>query len=576
MKLSKALNLVMQMQRRDGSLLPGFLAAGVNPLHLKTFLTAELSLLCPDQRVEIREGLYGDLVGNIRRLSIDGLEFGTVVIEWTDLDPRLGIRSSAKWTSSELVDILRTASGRSSQLRQAIEEASLRVPVAVCFPTLPVPPYSFAPSWQMSEFDLDLKAIVQSLVCNVGRLAQVRVLNSQSLDQQSAMETRLDIESDILTGFPYSLTHASTLATLLAHLLKKPVPKKGLITDLDNTLWRGILGEDGIDGISWDLEHGSQLHAFYQRFLGALASEGVLIGVASKNDLGLVEELLLRGDLALSAEVIFPVEAHWKPKSESVARILQAWNVGPESVIFVDDSPLELEEVQLAFPRMECVLFPAKDAAGIYRLILRLRDLFGKTTILEEDSIRVKSIRHSHSDANVNPGRSLSEFLKDAKAEVTFDFSKASPDHRALELVNKTNQFNLNGQRYTEASWQKLLLDPSSFLLVASYKDKFGPLGRIAVLAGHRHGTKLTIHTWVMSCRAFSRRIEYRCLAELIERFDPEEIVFRYERTERNGPLHDFLVEMLGAPPFPGCAVSRRMLEAHGGTLLNYGETING
>jgi len=577
MKLAEALNLVMRMRSRGGNLLPCCIAAGINPLHLKTFLTAELSLLCPDQTVEIREGIYGDLVGNVRRLSIgDDLEFGAVLIEWTDLDPRLGVRSAAKWSNSELSDILTTAKGRSSRLRQAIEEVGLHLPLTICFPSLPLPPYSFASSWQMSEFELDLRTIVQSLASDVCRLAGVGVLSSQSLDQQSPMAARLDIESDIRTGFPYSLSHASALAALLAQFAKRPVPKKGLITDLDDTLWRGILGEIGIGGISWDLEHGSQMHAFYQRFIGALASEGVLIGIASKNDHGLVEEALRRSDLALSPTMFFPVEARWTPKSQSVARILKTWNVGSESVVFIDDSPFELEEVNLAFPNIECVRFPTKDNTAIYNLTLHLRNLFGKRTVFEEDTIRLESIRRAHSDANVNAGASLTEPLDHTETEITFNSGKTPPDPRALELVNKTNQFNLNGQRYSEASWHRLLLDPNSFLLVASYRDKFGPLGKIAVIAGHRYKRKLTINTWVMSCRAFSRRVEYRCLVELIAQFDPEEIEFQYARTERNEPLHNFLGEILGTSPSPGCAVSRKMAEIRADASLNRQESING
>jgi FkbH-like protein len=130
-----------------------------------------------------------------------------------------------------------------------------------------------------------------------------------------------------------------------------------------------------------------------------------------------------------------------------------------------------------------------------------------------------------------------------------------------LELVNKTNQFNLNGRRYTEASWHKYFLDPTSFLMTVSYKDKFGPLGKIAVIVG-RGNRKLNVDMWVMSCRAFSRGIEHRCLEELFAKFDVDEIELDYLQTDRNGPLTQFLTEILGAAPFPNCIISRRDLAA--------------
>src|SRR5207249_9045084 len=109
--------------------------------------------------------------------------------------------------------------------------------------------------------------------------------------------------------------------------------------------------------------------------------------------------------------------------------------------------------------------------------------------------------------------------LAEAEAEVTLDFTKEPPDPRALELVNKTNQFNLNGRRYTESDWLAFLRDPATFLLVAAYKDKYGPLGKIAVLGGRWEGTSLTLNTWLMSCRAFARLDDLRCLEWLLHLF---------------------------------------------------------
>jgi FkbH-like protein len=149
-------------------------------------------------------------------------------------------------------------------------------------------------------------------------------------------------------------------------------------------------------------------------------------------------------------------------------------------------------------------------------------------------------------------------------------------DPRALELVNKTNQFNLNGKRYTEAAWQNYLRDPASFLLIASYTDKFGPLGKIAVLAGRQDGHALDIDAWVMSCRAFSRRIEFTCLEELFAKFGANEIKLDYVKTGRNGPLREFLERVLGEIPGPDCAISRQLFETRSKQFQATQEVING
>ena len=136
------------------------------------------------------------------------------------------------------------------------------------------------------------------------------------------------------------------------------------------------------------------MHGAYQRMLAALSSAGVLIAAATKNDPELVEEAFRKRQLILSRDAIFPLEANWRPKSESVGRILKAWNIGADAVAFVDDSPMELAEVAAAHPGIKCLQFPATDPAKINHLLLTLRDLFGKNVLLEEDHIRVTSLRH--------------------------------------------------------------------------------------------------------------------------------------------------------------------------------------
>lgn len=577
MKLVKALEILKGVKRRKGESFTCFLATGMNPLHLKTFLAAELSLLFPNQRIEIQRGLFGDFVGNLDRLAREEADSSIVLMEWTDLDPRLGIRAGAAWSPSVYTDILSNVRTRALQVQQIIGQTCQRMPVVLCMPTLPLPPISFVPGWQASSFEVDLKAVVQSVASYVSRCAQVRVLSPQRIDLVSPLGGRLDVKSELLSGFPYKLGHASALANLLAYLVRMPAPKKGLITDLDDTLWKGILGEVGIDGISWDLDHHSRMHAFYQHLLDALSAEGVLIAAASKNQPSLVQKAFCREDLALSANSIFPVEVNWGPKSESVARILKTWNVGADSVVLVDDSALELAEVKASHPEMECIQFPTKNSEAIYDLVFRLRDMFGKSSILEEDAMRVESIRRSnaamavHEAAKVGP----SSFLDQIEADISFDFGKSPLDPRALELVNKTNQFNLNGKRWTEASWRNYFVDPTSFLMLVSYKDKFGPLGKIAVITG-RLNRKLNIDLWVMSCRAFSRRIEHRCLEELFAKFDVEEIELDYVRTDRNSPLSEFLTEILGTAPSPNCTISRRDLAARFEAFRHLEEATNG
>jgi FkbH-like protein len=164
--------------------------------------------------------------------------------------------------------------------------------------------------------------------------------------------------------------------------------------------------------------------------------------------------------------------------------------------------------------------------------------------VMEEDRLRAASIRASAHILEMTDDAASPDFLRTLQGTVTLDWSSDSSDKRALELINKTNQFNLNGLRIGEGEWTRHLEDANTVLAVASYQDKFGPLGKIAVLLGSRHGAKVKVSHWVMSCRAFSRRLEHHTLDGLFQHSNAEEVEFAFKATERNQPLHEFFAAL--------------------------------
>jgi FkbH-like protein len=254
---------------------------------------------------------------------------------------------------------------------------------------------------------------------------------------------------------------------------------------------------------------------------------------------------------------------HWAPKSESVGRILKKWNVLADSVAFVDDTPLELAEVAGAHPGITCIQFPAGDYNGVLSMLKRLRDLFGKDRFSEEDTLRLESIRQgAQFEEQANGTGSSDEFLKTVNAKITFDFEASPSNPRTLELLNKTNQFNLNGIRLNETEWQSRMERPGSFLATVKYEDKFGALGTIALLQGVRQDDSVQIDMWVMSCRAFSRRIEHQPLKRLLERYQASTVRCEFAATSKNGPLREFFTAILGDTPQVPFEFSREQFEA--------------
>ena len=524
MKLIEALQIANA--RHEGRPFQVLLACGCTPLHLETFVKAHLSLALPARNVQLRTGLYGDLAGTLEgaRQPCDAV---LVVLEWGDLDPRLAWRSAGRVNEQVIAD----AQARLNRLAEGITALADTMPLALSLPSLPL-----APAFHTSSQELNrIESALWQMLYGFAASTRAVVLHPN----HASLEGGHDLKTELRSGFPYSVAQADRLAAALARAVLPRAPKKGLITDLDETLWSGVLGDDGPEGVTWDLDHKTQFHALYQNLLNTLAEAGVLLAVASKNDAGLVDKALTRADLVVGRNHLFPIEAHWGPKAKSVERILEAWNVGADSVVFVDDNPLELEQVRTAFPTLECVEFHKDDAAWLREL----GDSFAKREVRAEDKLRTASIRAGQAIRRAAADdASLDALLAGAEARVSFCWGKQPPDPRALELINKTNQFNLNGVRYTEADWMAYLAGAATQLAVVDYQDRFGKLGKIAVLAGRETAGRFELDVWVMSCRAFSRRIEHQCLRMLLERF--ESVLLRFEPTERNAPMQDFVAQM--------------------------------
>lgn len=542
--LTSSLKLIAARSKDRSTVARYVLACGVTPLHLKTFLTARLLDRIPTGSVQVDVGLFGDLLGTLRKLVTDRTEANgvAVVMEWSDLDARLGWRATHGWRPERRTDIAASVTQRLSELKDAITTLAASRPVAVSLPTLPLPPLGLGATGLGDAFAWSLRTHVFHFAAELATDSKVRVLDQQWLDATSTPALRHDLASDLRTGFPYRGEHAEALATGLANVLKPAAAKKAIITDLDNTFWRGIVGEDGVSNVAWDLDHHALGHGLYQELLASLAEIGVLVGVASKNDATVVDEALNRSDLVVPRDKLFPVEAHWGPKSESIRRMLAAWNILPDSVVFVDDSPIELAEVAASFPGMVCKQFPTQDDEAIGRLLNELRDLCGKPVVTAEDRLRVASLKAGAAlaESSSNPD----DFLSQAEAVVTLEWNQS--DARSFELVNKTNQFNLNGRRWDEANWHARQADPAGFLLAVNYTDKFAPLGKISVLSGKKLGSKVArVDAWVLSCRAFSRRIEHATLAALFDELACDELLFDFTATDRNGPTQDMLRELL-------------------------------
>jgi FkbH-like protein len=563
MTLGQALGLVQQrkeVNRRRKI----FLVCGFQPLHLGTFIQGHFALRFPDEGADIQTGLYGDLEQTLITSAGSQVEAASVVIEWSDLDPRLGLRSVGGWGLSVQADILGSCHERFARILGGLEAIGGKMPVALVPPTLPFSLLGHTAGWQLSVTEVELQKQVATFLAQAARISGVAVLHSSRLARISPEQSRLDVLMELKAGFPYTIAHASAVASQVVKLLFPPSPMKGLITDLDETFWSGIVGEVGVRGVSWSLAEHTAIHGLYQQMLGHLSEMGVLLAIASKNELAVVGEAFERDDLFVPARCFFPVYANWGPKSDSIAEILRTWNIGAESVVFVDDSAMEIDEVQTAFPAMRCLQFSKKHPAKTMELLEQLRDLFGKPAVHREDALRQASIRANVALQAAAGGSPSGEFLRGLQGRLTFDCQKDLSNKRLLELINKTNQFNLNGVRLSEGEWHKHLEDQSALVAAVSYEDKFGPLGTIGVLSGRQVNDELELTSWVLSCRAFSRKIEDHMLDYLFNQHGVAAVRLAFRSTVRNQPLRNYLASLgLDVDAVIALSLSREQFQNH-------------
>lgn len=556
--LLDALEITRQPTPADGEPLSVTLACGFEPLHLGTLLTAELRLRLPATRVDVRTGLFDDLPGNVRRgADTDAL---AVLVEWADLDPRLGLRRLGGWPVDDVPAVVAAAGDRLAALEREIAHAARTTRVACLLPTLPLPPLFPDRPARSGATELALRAAVAETAARLAGRPGVSVGSLQRLAEISPVATRRDVQSELHSGCPYSVGHAAAVAAVLTDLIAPPTPRRGLITDLDDTMWQGLLDEVGPAGVSW-IDSGHR-HGLYQQLLASLADAGVLIGVASRNDPDLVAETLSRPDLLIDPERIFPVQITTGEKAASLRRILDVWHLHADAVVFVDDSPLELDAARHALPGLETAAFPDGDD-GVWQLLVRLRTLFAKDTVTPEDRLRLTSLRSAAGAAQAPTAPSTEDFLAGIAGQITFSCPATRPD-RALELINKCNQFHLNGRRLVT-----LEAGTGRRLVTVDYADRYGPLGLIAALVVNPHGDTLEVTSWAMSCRALARRIEHHTLAYLFDRFGVQTIQLAFHATERNLALQEFLAGIVDGEPHGRVWVNRRQFGARAPALVH-------
>jgi FkbH-like protein len=331
---------------------------------------------------------------------------------------------------------------------------------------------------------------------------------------------------------PYAHSVASLLA---AHLGRS---RKALVLDLDNTLWGGVVGDDGLAGIA--LGQGDAVgEAFvaFQRYAKSLAERGVILAVCSKNeDANAREPFEKHDEMVLRLEDISCFVANWEDKATNLRRIAHDLNIGLDSLVFVDDNPAERALVRRLLPEVAVPELPA-DPADYVRAIEQHR-YFEVVSLSQEDFRRTTFYRANAERRQIaSSSEDLDTFLRSLAMRAWIGPIGEMEMDRSVQLIGKSNQFNLTTRRHTAADVHGMLASPDWITRVVKLSDRFGDNGLIGVLLAQVRGSALAIDTWLMSCRVLKRGVEQFLLNHLVEiarERDLDRITGEYIPTAKN------------------------------------------
>jgi FkbH-like protein len=329
---------------------------------------------------------------------------------------------------------------------------------------------------------------------------------------------------------------AREIASALADVCGKT--HRAVLTDWDNTLWGGEVAEVGSHGVVCGLDSPDAL-AYHrvQGYLKDLKSIGVLLGGASRNDPGVQKVFEENADLPLRLDDFASLHVGFHPKSESAAAFARNVGFGPEFVVFLDDSLFELTEVLAAHPAID-ILLAGPDAETTLGALSDAR-FFNAIALSADDLQRGEAAARLAKQRDAQAGYANAEdFLKaiDIKLVVAGLNDKNLP--RAVQLLQKSNQFNLTTRRHQEHDLKRLVADGAK-IGVFSYEDSFGPQGVIAVVILAPDAAGMRIDSWVMSCRVLNRTVEEAVFAWVAGEAGPREVLGEYIPTEKNGLVRD-------------------------------------
>jgi FkbH-like protein len=510
-KIRRALRLIADLPEEQRG--PLFTIELLSTYNLEPVLpTLELACNCLPSRAQVQLGPLNDIEGHITTGNFSGTAASAKarVILWRaeELMPQVLFPLTSGFPGS-LTTELDQAAERVERIINLNEQHAPGVPLFIS--TVPLPIH-FANPLFAAQHSAGAYAAVGRFNQIVYEVASARsgvyVLDACAW---AAAEGRRQADPllDFMAREPLSAEGQVSFALFLARCLRSLVTprSKVLAIDLDDTLWGGIVGEDGVSGLELGHEFPGNVHLRIQRELLELRNRGILLVLLSKNneaDARLAFDSL--PEMLLKWEDFTIRKINWNHKHDNLRLVSHELGLGLDSFVFIDDSDYEREQMRQLLPEVR-ILNESGDPLEILRALWET-DAFDSLTLTDEDRLRHHdyAVRHAR-DAKAHGG-DLQGFLQSLKMEATIEKVGPANIERIVSMLGKTNQFNLTTRRHSRAEVEALLQTEGSIALALRLRDRFGEQGIVAVLLAVPINGVLAIDSYLVSCRALGRGVE--------------------------------------------------------------------
>jgi FkbH-like protein len=469
-------------------------------------------------------------------------DFNTIALIWRVEDMFPDLMARCLESPAAITELLREVHGF-VEVVMKLRENFRGTLIVSTLPWPAMPGYELSEVGQATAGALAFKAASQFWIQEVAKMDRVRLLDLHGLMLNAGVRQSHDARKWQLYRQPYTEAFWGDVGRMLGRMVaaEKISPKKCVVLDLDNTLWGGIIGEDGLGGIELGDEFPGKGYRDFQRYLMHLKSKGVLLAVASKNNPEDAYEVFDKHDaMVLSRKDISVFEIHWESKVESIKRIAKKLNIGLDALVFVDDNPKEIGEVTERLPEVACVMVP-EEIAYLPGLLAET-DYFDFAEVTDEDRRRTEMIATDTIRQQAQETMSEDDFRKSLNLRI--DVFAAQKQHiaRVTQLINKTNQFNLTTLRRTQDEVEALAEDKNALVLGMDIKDKYGDYGLVGVTILKKQNKACVIDTLLMSCRVLGRGAEATFIAKMAEAAKTlgcDEMRGKYIPTQKNAMVKD-------------------------------------